>query len=319
MSAPLPPFGSIRAFEAAARLLSFTKAAAELGMTQAAVSWQIKTMEQRLGAALFHRRHQRLELTPVGAALLPGVTDALTRLKRSFEDALAVGRAQVLLRISATPTFANNWLAPRLGRFRKIHPEIAVRLEASTRIANLSRQESDVTVRRGTGNWRGVTSHWLFPVTLAPFAAPSLIGRKRKWTAAEVLRLPLLQPPSLWKRWLDHVGYRGALPRGGGASLPRQHMVIEAAVSGQGAALLHPAFCTDAVQSGRLIQLMPDIFEDGQDGYWLVHRGGAAETREAVEFRDWIQTEIENAAAGSSKCKPVRMRRYSKTRAAGGA
>lgn len=156
----IPPLGSVRAFEAAARHLNFTRAAEELNMTQAAVSWQIKALEDRLDVSLFERRKTGLVLTSAGAALAPNVTDALVRLANAFQG---IGQTSERLRVSAAPTFAHSWLAQHLGRFQAVHPGIQIEIDATTEVANLHNGQADVAIRRGKGNWHGLVSGF-FPL-----------------------------------------------------------------------------------------------------------------------------------------------------------
>ena len=168
----LPPLAAIRAFEAAARNESFTAAAAELGLTQAAVSYQVKALEERLGAPLFVRERGRARLTPLGLRLLPTLTQAFD----SIEAAFATQREEdeSLLTITTTHTFANTWLAWRLGAFQMAHPELAVRLATSNDVVDLKAGDADVGIRAGPGNWPGLEEHRLFAET--PAIAESLLA-----------------------------------------------------------------------------------------------------------------------------------------------
>lgn len=290
MKSKPPPLGSVRAFEAAARHLNFTRAAEELGITQAAVSWQIRALEQRIGVVLFRRGSRGLTLTPAGRKLSPKVTDALARLGAAF-DALVPSANS--LKISATPTFAHSWLAPRLGGFQAEHPEIGVEIEATTQTVDIEGGGADFAIRSGKGRWPGLVSHKLVPVILAPLCAPQLLrSRRRPLRIDELAAFRLLQPLSLWRRWLSGLGRSEmSFPARGGSSYPRQHMVVQAALAGQGIALLNPEFCADALDEGRLVHAVPDTVISAEDGYWLVYRGGRRISARMAAFRSWIMKE----------------------------
>ena len=166
----LPPLAAVRAFEAAARTENFTAAAAEVGMTQAAVSYQVKSLEERLGAALFVREKGRARLTPLGARLLPSLTSAFD----SIETAFAAHRQddESLLTVTTTHTFANTWLAWRLGAFQMQHPDLAVRMTTSNDVVDLRTGEADIAIRAGRGDWAGVECHRLFRSSFTPMANP---------------------------------------------------------------------------------------------------------------------------------------------------
>lgn len=294
MSAKPPPLGSVRAFEAAARHLNFTRAADELGITQAAVSWQIRALEQRLGVALFERRRQGLVLTRAGSALAPNVTDALARLGAAFDAIAPSALSPNRLKISSAPTFAHSWLAQKLGGFQAAYPDIVVEVEATTQVADLAGGGADLAIRRGRGHWPGLVSHRLLPVVLAPMCSPRLLeGHRRPLRIEQLGAFPLLQPLSLWQRWLSGLGlsdmpFHARL----GSSYPRQHMVVEAALTGQGIALLNPAFCADALAEGKLVRPVPDTVVSDDEGYWLVHRNGRRIPPKVEAFRSWITNEM---------------------------
>src|SRR5919109_1400056 len=162
----LPPLSAVRAFEAAARHGSFTKAAAELGMTQAAVSYQVKLLEDRVGAPLFLRLPKRVALSEAGKRLAPPVTEAFQRLAAAFASLRESNEG--VLSVTAILSFASNWLVPRLGSFQLAHPNIAVRLETSQRMVDFSREEIDVGIRGGRGTWPGLKTHLLMPTEFTP-------------------------------------------------------------------------------------------------------------------------------------------------------
>ncbi|HVM84394.1 MAG TPA: LysR family transcriptional regulator, partial [Candidatus Binatia bacterium] len=195
----LPPLTAIRAFEAAARHQSFTRAAAELGMTQAAVSYQVKLLEDRVGKPLFHRLARRVELSEAGRRLAPAIAEAFETLHAAFAEMRE--RDDSVLAISAVHTFATNWLVPRLGGFQKAHPEIAVRIELSGRAVDFTREEFDIGLRGGRGVWPGLRAHQLIPITFTALCAPDFIERHGPFREpADLLKAPRLDAHDEWWR-----------------------------------------------------------------------------------------------------------------------
>src|SRR4029453_10754924 len=174
----LPPLAAIRAFEAAARTENFTAAAAELGMTQAAVSYQVKSLEERLGAPLFVREKGRARLTPLGARLLPALSSAFDSMEAAFSSHRE--EDETLLSITTTHTFANTWLAWRLGAFQMDHPDLAVRMTTSNEVCDLRGGDADVAIRAGGGDWEGLEHHRLFTSSFTPMASPDCIAEAER-------------------------------------------------------------------------------------------------------------------------------------------
>ncbi|MCE7026380.1 transcriptional regulator GcvA [Jiella avicenniae] len=290
----LPPLAAIRVFEAAARHLSFTKAADELGMTQAAVSYQIKLLEERLGAPLFLRRTRAVELTAPGRLLAPATSEALDQLAAAFSAARA--DAGGVLSISVLPTFAAHWLAPRIGRFQMKHPDIAVRTKATRDVANFSRDDVDVAIRSGRGDWPGLDVHPLFPVDFSPMYSPKLIGRSGPIDdPADLLRVLLIDPGDRWwKLWFDAMGVAGFEPRGHpDARMGDQHLEARAAIGGYGVAILTPAFYREEIAAGLLVQPFPAISEPGQY-YFLTYPTARRNVPKIRAFRDWFLEELQS-------------------------
>ena len=173
----LPPLAAVRAFEAAARTENFTAAAAELGLTQAAVSYQVKALEERLGAALFVRERGRARLTPLGQRLLPTLSQAFDAIEAAFATHQAEDES--LLTVTTTHTFANTWLAWRLGGFQMEHPDLAVRMTTSNEMVDLRSGEADVAIRAGRGDWPGLELHKLMESDFTPMASPDCIAEVR--------------------------------------------------------------------------------------------------------------------------------------------
>jgi LysR family glycine cleavage system transcriptional activator len=288
----LPPLSAVRVFEAAARHLNFTRAADELGMTQAAVSYQVKLLEDRLGLPLFHRLPRRLTLTEAGQQLGPLVSDALGRIAAGF-DAVREDDGK-LLSITSIHTFASNWLVPRLGRFQTRHPDIKVWLDTSLRMVDLIAENVDIAIRAGSGEWPGLIAERLMPIGLTPMASPALLesaGGVR--VPADLLRLPLFrEDDDSWERWFAQQGVDVAPGVARGSRLENQLLLGRGAASGMGVALLHPAFFTDELASGQLVQPFPAILRS-QRAYFLAYPKARRHHPKVQAFRDWVMAEID--------------------------
>jgi LysR family glycine cleavage system transcriptional activator len=288
----LPPLSAVRAFEAAARHGSFTKAAAELGMTQAAVSYQVKLLEDRVGAPLFLRLPKRVQLSEAGKRLAPPVTEAFQRLQAAFAALRETSGG--VLSITAITSFATNWLVPRLGAFQLAHPTIAVRLETDPRLVDFSREEFDVGIRHGHGQWPGLKAHMLMPTEFTPLCSPSLLARfGRLATPADLLRLPLLSwSDDWWRDWFAQAGIPDPQPLAlAGIELQSQQMLGSAALAGQGVAILTPAFFAAELAAGRLVQPF-DLVARGDSSNWLVYPQERQNVPKIRAFRDWILKEV---------------------------
>ncbi|MGH6929627.1 MAG: LysR substrate-binding domain-containing protein, partial [Dongiaceae bacterium] len=235
----LPPLSAVRAFEAAARHGSFTRAATELGMTQAAVSYQVKLLEDRIGAPLFLRLPKRVALSEAGKRLAPPVTEAFQRLEAAF--AAMRETSEAVLSISAIMSFAANWLVPRLGAFQLAHPTIAVRLETTHRLVDFAREEFDLGIRTGHGKWPGLKAHLLMPTEFTPLCGPAVLARAGKLNRpADLLKLPLLDwRDDWWRQWFALAGIADPTPAPHPTvQLESQVMLGQAAMSGQGVAIV---------------------------------------------------------------------------------
>src|SRR3954447_6586939 len=206
----LPPLAAIRAFEAAARTENFTAAAAELGMTQAAVSYQVKSLEERLGAPLFLREKGRARLTPLGARLLPAMSSAFDTIEAAFASHRQEDES--LLTITTTHTFANTWLAWRLGAFQMDHTDLAVRMTTSNEVCDLRGGEADVAIRGGGGGWEGLEEHRLFESSFTPMASPECLAAVerrlgRKLEPHDMPEQNLISPgDDWWQQWFADNG-----------------------------------------------------------------------------------------------------------------
>jgi LysR family glycine cleavage system transcriptional activator len=281
------PLSAIRVFEAAARLKSFTRAAGELGMTQAAVSWQVKALEQRLDQPLFNRLPREVTLTPAGERLSRAATEALSLLRSTISD--LVETEEGVLSITTVQSLGGQWLAPRLGEFQIAHPRIAVRLEASSRVADLAREGLDVALRGGRGRWAGMTAHFLVPAVQTPLVSPRFLERIGGLSRPEdLLDAPRVGVAREWEEWFHAAGVKGISDR----LAPRltsdaQTLEVASALADQGAALGSPIFFARELAEGRLV--MPfDVVARYAGGYWLAYPSDRARVRKIAAFRDWV-------------------------------
>jgi DNA-binding transcriptional LysR family regulator len=286
----LPPLGALRAFEAAARHLSFTKAAQELGVTQAAVSHQVKSLEDALDAKLFKRLTRALALTDAGAALAPELTESFARIGRAVERAR--GRdARGALRLSLLYTFALAFLVPRLGRFAQAHPGINLKLETSSRIVDFDREPIDAAIRYGTGPYPGLRADLLFADELTPLCSPATARSIRK--PADVLAHVLLDDHNFWDDWaiwLAAARLDPKAPRQRAAVFDSTRLAVEAAMEGLGLALGAPFLFENEIKSGRLVAPLKIVAPAGKS-YWLVCAKRDADRPSLAAFRDWLLAE----------------------------
>ena len=293
--APLPPLAAVRAFEAAARLGSFTRAGAELGMTQAAVSYQIKLLEERVGTPLFLRLPRQPRLTDIGQRLSVAVSEAFDGLRAAF--ASVQDDAGGVLTISAMAAFAANWLAPRIGSFQLRHPALAVRMSTSNHLVDFAREEVDIGLRSGRGDWPGLIAHRLFPLRFTPVCSPALLQRLGPVRdAADLLRLPLLtHGDPWWRRWFELAGVAAhELDSRPGIGLDSQQLEGQVALAGQGVAMLTPALWAAELASGRLVQPIDLVADDGES-YWMVYPEARRNVAKIRAWRDWLLAEVANA------------------------
>ena len=299
----LPPLASVRAFEAAARTENFTAAAAELGMTQAAVSYQVKSLEERLGAPLFVRERGRARLTPLGTRLLPALSGAFDAIEAAFASHREEDES--LLTITTTHTFANTWLAWRLGAFQMEHPDLAVRMTTSNEVVDLRSGDADIAIRAGRGEWEGVEQHRLFESAFTPMASPNCLREAeaklgRAIQPQDMPALNLINPSdSWWQQWFADNGVpadESVLNRRG-VRLENQANEGHAAMAGQGFALLTPLLWKGDVTDGRLKILFPDRVSTRGWAYWLVYPHERKMVPKVKRFREWLLQEMEKALA----------------------
>ena len=278
-------------FDAVARHGNFTRAAAELNMTQSAVSYQIRLLEDFTGAPLFTRQARGVSLSPRGRQLAPVVAQSLADLQRAFR----VGRAnsENILAISTFQTIANSWLAPRIGGFQISHPEIAVRIDVSVEIVDLDGGEFDAAIRSGNGQWPGVTAHFLFDQSFTAVASPLYLTRAGRPAAPTDLMNHTLIGPSdpWWPTWFEAAGVPGvSLAKRQGIDVETQHTAALVATSGHGVALVSRSLHLEALRDGRLVQLF-DVTANAGSDYYLAYAPRNAKARKIKLFRDWVLAE----------------------------
>ena len=294
---------AVRAFEAAARTENFTAAAAELGMTQAAVSYQVKSLEERLGAPLFVREKGRVRLTPLGTRLLPALSGAFDSIEAAFASHRQEDES--LLTITTTHTFANTWLAWRLGAFQIAHPELALRMTTSNELVDLRSGDADVAIRAGRGDWEGLEHHELFKSSFTPMASPECVAQAeakvgRKLEPVDLEDQHLINPSDdWWQQWFADNGVPAneAVFRRPGVRLDSQADEGHAAMAGQGFALLTPLLWKGDVSAGRLRMPFPDRISTRAWAYWLVYPSERRMAPKVKRFREWLLDEMDRARA----------------------
>jgi LysR family glycine cleavage system transcriptional activator len=302
--ARLPALDALRVFEAAARHASFTKAANEMCVTQAAVSHRIQALEVELGVVLFRRLTRRLELTAEGERLALGVRDALERIARTVGE-LDRRADSGPLKVSMLPSFASRWMIPRLPRFQAEHPEILVQINAEDHSVDLwAGHGADLAIRYGRGHYPGLSTIPLMPDSIAPVCSPAFLAVHGPVASVDdLLDLPLLHDTdaeqddsgSGWRSWLTHVGAPSDDPRlAGGPRLSHAHFVIEAALLGQGVAMARTSLVAEDLAAGRLVRPLPQIAATVYR-YYLVCRFDVAEQRKVACLRDWLLAEAQRA------------------------
>ena len=302
MSRRLPPLNALRAFEAAARHLSFTRAAQELNVTQAAISHQVKLLEETLGLPLFRRLNRRLLLTDAGQAYLPPLRDAFDGIATATER-LCSSEESGPLKISTLHSFAVKWLLPRLSRFQERHPEIDVMVSSSRTLVDLARDGFDLGVRYGPGRYPGLRVDFMMGDTIIPVCSPALLEKPQPLHRAEDLRHHTLLHDDVrstpddpdWGIWLALNGIEG-VDVSRGLRFSDANMAIQAAIAGQGVALSRRVIALDDIRAGLLV-IPFGPFQPTNFVYSLVGLPDQAERPKVRLFREWL---LEEAAATRS-------------------
>lgn len=293
MSRDLPPLNGLRAFEAAARYLSFTRAAEELHVTQAAISHQVKGLEDQLGFELFRRVNRGLMLTEEGQLLFPAVRDGLDIMASALRHIDSNERAGALT-VTTLDSIASAWLVPRLGRFRRQHPEIDVRLSVGDTLVDFARtNDVDLAIRYGFGKWPGVRGEHLMDEEIFPVASPELIEQGPGLSEpADLLKYPLLHDtlPESWPMWFEAAGVH-APSMDTSYMLEHSHLIAQAAMAGEGVALGRSVLIKDALETGRLVRLF-DISLKAHYAYYVAAPEATWERPKIRAFREWLVTEM---------------------------
>jgi len=299
----LPPLNALRAFEAAARHLSFKRAAAELHVTQAAVSHQVRALERQLGLALFVRLHRALRLTPAGARYLPPLRDAFDQLDRATRGLRTRAPAAPRLVLSVVPSFGAIWLVPRLGRFRTRHPEIDLVVLSSAELVDFARDPVDVGVRFGPGRYRGVRADLLFAEEYFPVASPKLARSLRR--PADLRRHTLLhdETHNEWRSWLASAGVSG-VDAERGVVFSDSSQLVAAAAAGQGVALARSLLAEPYLRSGGLARPFAGMLP-AEYAYFVVCAEERAGEPPIRAFREWIVSEARRKSPTPESPRPA--------------
>ena len=307
MAERLPPLNALRCFDVAAKHLSFTKAAAELNVTHSAVSHQIKALEAWLGAPLFRRVNRGLVLTNAGQAYLKPVRDSFERLAEATRR-LRVRERTGPLTVSIMPSFAAKWLMPRLRRFRERHPDIDVRISASSQLTDFAREDVDICIRYGRGVWPDVDIELLMRESMFPVASPRLVeGPVPLKVPADLAHHTLISDydwrVDFWQLWLEAAGMSDFVVRHS-LSFNYSNLMLQAAIDGLGVALSQNALAGDDLAAGRLVRLF-DYALPTDYGYYVVVPEGTAQRPKIAAFRNWLLEEARGPAAGVPLEKPA--------------
>ena len=296
MSDRLPSLNGLRAFEAAARHLSFTVAATELNVTQTAISHQIKRLEAELGVRLIVRKNRALALTPAGNDYLPGIRAAFNDLRLATDRLRRRDQSPKLI-VSTLASFAAKWLLPRLSAFQEAYPGIDVRIATSTELIDFQRGDVDAAIRYGRGEWPGLRADWLMADDIFPVCSPALLDGDRPLRRPEDLANHTLlhnsAAPDDWRLWLTAAGLPANLSHHVGLTFDLAFMTVQAAIDGQGVAIGRTSYVRDDIAKGRLVAPFKTTLP-ANAGFYLVAPESHADTPKLIAFRDWL---IESARA----------------------
>ncbi|MDR6659173.1 transcriptional regulator GcvA [Tardiphaga sp. 1201_B9_N1_1] len=295
MSTRLPSLNGLRAFEAAARHLSFTNAASELNVTQTAISHQIKRLEDELGLKLFVRQNRALALTPQGHDYLPGVRAAFNDL-RLATDRLKRRDNDHVLTVSTLASMASKWLLPRISAFQKAHPDIDVRITTSTSMVDFKSGDVDAAIRYGRGQWPGLRADWLTADDLFPVCSPALrSGKKALLKPQDLADYTLLHSSGGydddWRLWLTAAGLPADISKQPGLTFDMIFMTLQAAIDGLGVAIGRTTYVEGDLAKGRLVVPF-DMRMPADAGFYLVSPEASSDSRKLKAFRDWLLSQV---------------------------
>jgi LysR family glycine cleavage system transcriptional activator len=297
MTARLPSLNGLRAFEAAARHLSFTVAASELNVTQTAISHQIRRLEEELGLRLFIRQNRALALTPEARDYLPGVRAAFNDLRLATDRLLRKDDGHVLT-VSTLASLAAKWLLPRLSIFQESHPGIDVRITTSTSLVDFRAGDVDAAIRYGRGNWAGVRSDWLMADEMFPVCSPALLGGDRPLRCPEDLAHHTLLHSSGgydddWRLWLTAAGLPANISKQPGLSFDLILLTVQAAIDGSGVAMGRTSYVEADIAKRRLVVPFK-IALPVDAGFYLVSPEAKADPPKLAAFRQWLKASVQN-------------------------
>ncbi|MBV4485134.1 transcriptional regulator GcvA [Pseudomonas sp. SWRI153] len=294
MTSRLPSLNGLRAFEAAARHMSFTLAAAELNVTQTAISHQIRRLEAELGVTLFLRLKDGLALSDEGQTYLPGIRSAFQALRHSTQQ-LFESRANSVLTISTLVSVASKWLLPRLPGFQQAFPEIDVRISASTGLVDFRQGGIDAAIRYGRGEWKGLRADFLMADEIFPVCSPALA--KTLSAPAQLTHHTLVQVSGLtandWHAWLTAAGQPTELATGPKLTFDLAMMAVQAAIDGQGVCIGRSTYVNDDLRAGRLVAPF-DLRLRDEMGFYLVTPDESADSKKLSAFRAWLSEAARN-------------------------
>jgi len=306
MAIRFPPIAALRALEAAARHLSYTRAAEELHVTQSAISHQIKHAEQLWEVKLFEKRGRRLVLTEAGHALVPVVRDFIRRITSTLQDINEKEETQSALRITLQQSFAFKWLVPRLGHFNHDYPDIDVWISTSDDLIGFDRKTTDVGIRLGYGSWGDLYEELLLTEYVFPVCSPFFL--KEHGTPdqpIDMLELPLLRRSAIdilprWRDWFRDadVAIKKMPP---GTKFPQTSLALQAAIDHQGIALARSAHVLDDIKAGRLVRLFPEVVSKSNVSYFFVCSKGRESEPQIASFRSWLAQEAKESQAEFDK------------------
>lgn len=296
MVARLPSLNGLRAFEAAARHMSFTHAAEELNVTQTAISHQIRRLEDELGVQLFLRLKDGLALSEDGHAYFPGIRAAFQELRYSTQ-ALFESRHHSVLTINTLVSVASKWLLPRLPAFQQAFPDIDVRVSASTELVDFRKGGIDAAIRYGRGDWQGLRADFLMSDEIFPVCSPALLnGTKTLRTPADLAQHTLLQVSGMtandWSTWLSAAGQPAQQAQGPRLTFDLAMMAVQAAVDGQGVCIGRSTYVDDDLRAGRLVVPFDLRLKDAL-GFYLVTPQETADSKKITAFRSWLLTQCQ--------------------------
>lgn len=288
----LPSLSALHAFEAAARHMSFTRAAEDIGVTQSGISRQIRNLESYLGCRLFERTGPRLVLTEPGAIYFREVSQMLDKLQEVSIDVVRGRKANTSLSIGSHPTFATKWLAPRLSSFMSANKEIPFELTHALPTTDFENCSLDLAIMRGISPWANARAHELFPEEIAVIASPSLIAPKTHLDPSDLAHFPMLQNvnrPSMWLHWLRvaNISYKGTIQ---GPRFSYSEMLINAATNGLGLAVVPIHYVTQELNSGLLHLPFGKAIPSGES-YFVVYPERKSHLKNVGIFRDWLLRE----------------------------